>query len=378
MEESGIAAVTVAGMVVGNVKSVALHDLLEFKEQLTLMLIGMLFVLLAADVRLAEVQALGLPGVLVVAALILIIRPLSVGVATWGSEFRLEQKAFLSWIGPRGIVAAAVASLFAIELERHGLAGYELRARVLLVIILTVTLSGITGGPLARLLGLRRPQDAGWAILGANELSRALARTLVAGGQQVVCIDANPQSCLEAERDGLKVIYGNGFEERTLLRAEIDTRAGAIGLTGNEEVNLLFVQMAKREGKVAQLLVALKSGEAGITTGIVHDAGGGVLFNRARDLDMWALWLRRDTARLERWTLPTGPDDRDNGFSSADDDPVGLLLPLVLHRDGQAQPVSDTIPFREGDEVTFVIDGKQDDKAREWLTSHGWEATEAG
>ncbi len=191
---------------------------------------------------------------------------------------------------------------------------------------------------------------------------------------------------VETEADSVKGVFscnppasdsGNGFEERTLLRAEIDTRAGAIGLTGNEEVNLLFVQMAKREGKVAELLVALKSGEAGITTSIVHDAGGGVLFNRARDQEMWALWLRRDTARLERWTLNAAPEDQGEGPSPADDDPVGLILPLVLHRDDKALPVSDTIPFRAGDKVTFVIDGKQDDKAREWFTSHGWEAAPA-
>ena len=115
--ESGIVAVIVAGLVVANGESHALDGLRDFKEQLTVLLIGMLFVLLAADVRLEEVRALGWPGVLTVAALMLVVRPLNVAVGTWGSGFGWREKAFLSWIAPRGIVAAAVASLFAISLE---------------------------------------------------------------------------------------------------------------------------------------------------------------------------------------------------------------------------------------------------------------------
>ena len=137
--ESGIMAVTTAGLVVGNMRTRVHRDLAEFKEQLTVMLIGMLFVLLAADVRLESLRALGEPGLLTVAALMFVVRPVNVALSTWKSGLTLREKAFLAWLAPRGIVAAAVASLFAETLAAEGIAGGdEIRALVFLVIAATV------------------------------------------------------------------------------------------------------------------------------------------------------------------------------------------------------------------------------------------------
>src|SRR5690606_1816363 len=114
--ESGLGAVTVAGVVVGNARTRLLRELIDFKEQLTVLMIGMLFVLLAADVRLAEVSALGWRAAATVAALILIVRPIEAYASTWGSRLRREERLFIASLAPRGIVAAAVASLFAQQL----------------------------------------------------------------------------------------------------------------------------------------------------------------------------------------------------------------------------------------------------------------------
>jgi NhaP-type Na+/H+ or K+/H+ antiporter len=122
------------------------------------MLIGLLFVLLAADVRVADVIGLGLGGLLVVVIVIAIIRPLNVIVGTWGTTLGWRERVFLAWIAPRGIIAAAVASLFVIELDRAGIeGGRSLRAIVFLVIAATALWSGLTGGVAARVLRLRRP-----------------------------------------------------------------------------------------------------------------------------------------------------------------------------------------------------------------------------
>ena len=153
--ESGIAAVTIAGMTIGNSKTYIRQGLLEFKEQLTVLLIGMLFILLSADVRLQQIIDLGMAGVLTVFMLIFLIRPLSVFIGTENSGLELKQKLLLSWIAPRGIVAAAVASLFVYELEMHGFDGTQLRALVFLLIIITVLLAGLTGGFIAGKLDLR-------------------------------------------------------------------------------------------------------------------------------------------------------------------------------------------------------------------------------
>ena len=216
--ESGIAAVTVAGMTIGNSNTYIQRELLEFKEQLTVLMIGMLFILLAADVRIADIQMLGLKGILTVLFLMVVIRPLSVFSATIHSDLDTRHKLLLSWIAPRGIVAAGVASLFAFELNQHGYDGTQLRALVFLLITMTVLSAGLTGGWVSSFLDLRRKSESGWIILGAHEVARLLARLLKQGGNEVICIDENPQACRLAENEGIKVFYGNALEERTLQR----------------------------------------------------------------------------------------------------------------------------------------------------------------
>ena len=123
--ESGISSVIIAGFVVGNARTPVHRELKEFKEQLTVMLIGMLFVMLAADVRVAEVTGLGWRGVLVVVALMFIVRPVNVLMCTMRAGLTWKDKAFVSWLAPRGIVAAAVASLFHDRLTGVGFSGGE-------------------------------------------------------------------------------------------------------------------------------------------------------------------------------------------------------------------------------------------------------------
>ena len=144
-----------------------------------------------------------------------------------------------------------MASLFAQTLAEEGVAGAEqLRALVFTVIAATVLVQGLTGGMVARWLGLRRPSGQGWAILGANELGRALGRLLSAQGEDVVLLDNDSEATRLAEADELRVVFGNALEERTLQRARLDERRGCIAATANVEVNLLFAREAADEFKV--------------------------------------------------------------------------------------------------------------------------------
>ena len=212
-------------------------ELREFKEQLTVLLVGLLFVLLAADVRVAQVVSLGWPGALTVLALMLLVRPADVAVSTAGSDLTVNEKLFLSWIAPRGIVAAAIASLFARRLVEEGIpGGDELLALVFLVIAATVVLQGGTAGLVASALGVRRPQQ-GWAILGANALGRALAWSLERGDEAVVMVDRNAAEAQAAQKDGHHVVYGDASQERTLLQAAIESRRGILGVTPSDGMN---------------------------------------------------------------------------------------------------------------------------------------------
>ena len=371
--ESGIVAVTAAGLVVGNMKTHIHRELREFEEQMTVLLIGMLFILLAADVRLIEVTELGWGGIITVTILVCVLRPLNVYIGTMGSNLNLRQKALLSWIAPRGIVAAAVASLFALELEKHGVDGSQLRAMVFSLIAVTVLLSGLTGSLAAQFLGLKRPENVGWIILNANNLSRSLARILIGSGEEVICIDQNPKACRRAEEEGIKVIYGNGLDEKILLRAEIDTRLGAMGLSSNEEVNLLFGTKAKEIGKLSVILVGIKSMSEGITSEMVKEIGGRIPFGRQCDIEQWAGWIQRGITSINRYSL-TSPASNNN----FQDGMEGIILPLVLHRKSKSQPIDDTTEIKAGDEVTMIVNNQREKEALEWLSSQGWILAENG
>ncbi|MGE3166444.1 MAG: cation:proton antiporter [Planctomycetota bacterium] len=372
--ESGVAAVTLAGLVVGNMPSRFQEELLEFKEQLTAMFIGLLFVLLAADVRADDVVGLGWPGVVTVLVLMFVVRPLNVFVGTLGSEFGLRQKAFMAWIGPRGIVAAAIASLVAAKLGSEHPVGPAFRALVFSVIALTVVSAGITGGPLARALRLQRPSNAGWVILGANELARTLAKVLQNEGQPVLCIDRNHEATRAAGEAGIRVIFGNGLEERTLQRAEIDTRLGAIGLSPNGEVNVLFAQKAKREGKVKRLYVALSPGEHQVTPEMARAGGAELLFHRPEDIEVWTVRLRRRLTSLERWQRieAKARGAQDEALPTTAATGSGAYLFLALHRGGATSPVGDE-EHRVGDQVTLLVHSERCEQAYQQLAAAGWQ-----
>jgi len=374
--ESGIAAVIAAGLVVGNTEFRVWRELYAFKEQLTVMLIGLLFVLLAAGVRMADLAALGAAGILTVVILMFVVRPLGVFLSTRGSGLSKRQKLFVAWIGPRGIVAAAIASYFASELGRAGIdGGVELRAMVFLVILVTVSTAGLGGGLVARLCGVSRPRDVGWVILGAKPVGCALAETLRAGGEEVVCIDSNPDACGDAEERGFKVLHANALEERTLELAEIDTRAGVIGVTPVEEVNLLFCQKAREQSRSVALYVALESIGEGVTPDMVRRIDGSVLFAEAYDVDAWNTRIDQGETRAERWRCVDAtaanrpPDSSEIALKNAH---RGLSLPLGIERAGRTRPVDEELEFREGDVLTVAINVTRAAEAEQRLASHGW------
>ena len=366
--ESGIAAVTIAGMTIGNSKTYIQQDLLEFKEQLTVLMIGMLFILLSADVRIEQIYNLGYPGLLAVVLLIMVVRPISVFIGTKHSGLNLNQKLLLSWIAPRGIVAAAVASLFVYELEQHGFDGTQLRALVFLLIIITVLSAGLTGGFIAKNLNLKRKSQSGWIILGAHEVSRLLSRLLKQAGNDIICIDEDPNLCLEAEHEGIKVFFGNALDDRTLQRAEPDTRKGIIALSGNEEVNYIFSQRAKHLSKEMTVLIGIKDSFEGITPGMIKDAGGKIPFGHSADMDYWCSLIKQGKTSYSSYIYTL-----DKKFDLSDETMKGFLLPIVIMQKKSLEPVHSSMKIKKGNLVTFLINKKNAEKANLWLRENGFE-----
>ena len=370
---SGLLAVTVAGLVVGNVKSPVDEDLREFKDQLTVLMIGVVFILLAADIGLEDVLALGWAGVGVLATLMLVVRPAAVWVATRGTSIPWREQVFLSAIAPRGIVAAAIASLTARAIGADAASqGVELRALVFLVIGGTVLGAGLVAHPLASALGLRRARRDRVAILGAQGLGMAVGQVLHAAGQSVVVLDADPQRCRAAEHAGLAVVYGNALQERTLRRIPIEDVDTVLGATFNDSLNSQFVRLARHTFGVGRGLVSVEALDGDRVPEHVQRSGADVLFAGPHDQEQWDVrWRHRDVELAE--VSYRGRPEGEPGEPAA---PVPDTFVILTHqRAGRLQPMSLTLArsLKAGDRATVALHRRDRDAAVAALGSLGWD-----
>ncbi|MEQ9407830.1 MAG: sodium:proton antiporter [Fuerstiella sp.] len=247
IHESGLVTVTVMGVILANQQTVSVKHIVEFKENLSVLLISTLFILLAARLDLSQFQALSWRGPTFVLFVILVARPVSVWVSTIGCGLKHNERIFLSWLAPRGIVAAAVASVFALELGD----GDDFVAATFLVIIGTVVVYGSTAGWLARRLQLSVADPQGFVIAGAHGLGRRIAQALQKSGVVVCLVDRSAQNLKQARMDGLPTFYADILSEAV----HNDLNLGGIGrllaLLPNDEVNSLaaehFIPLFGRE-----------------------------------------------------------------------------------------------------------------------------------
>jgi len=367
---SGIAAVVVAGVVVGNLRTRFDRDLREFKDQLTVLLIGMLFVLLAADVRLEEVRALGWRGAAVVGALLFVVRPIGVWLCTRGSDLTVSERWFVAWIAPRGIVAAAVASVTANAMNAAGLpGGAELRALVFLTIATTVVLAGLTAAPLGSLLGIRLPGRDTTAILGAEGLGLLLGRALREDGVSVIFLDANPTNCREAEEAGFPVVFGNAVQERTMRRARFGGVGAAVGVTQNQMLNTMFTARASEYFQVPERYIAVTNPSEGLAMETVAQGDARVLFDGRHDVERWDVRRRHGEVELERWAF-AGEPEREEGETPTE--PGEPLVTLTLRRGNRVRPVHAGVAWKVEDVATVAIYAPEREEAHRRLRALGF------
>ena len=238
--EAGLLAVTVMGVMLANMKGVDVDDILDFKESLTLLLVAVLFITLAARLDLAAYAQANWRLGLFLAVVILLVRPVSVFAATAFSRLTLAEKVLVSWISPRGIVAAVVAALFALQLEQQGVAGYEqLVPVVFAVIIATVVLQSATAVPLARWLGLSMPVPRGVIMLGASAANRLLARKLVDRGFDVLVADTDWTDVRSARMDGLNAYFGRIVSDHAESVIDHGSIGCLLGMSSRRDKNLI-------------------------------------------------------------------------------------------------------------------------------------------
>jgi NhaP-type Na+/H+ or K+/H+ antiporter len=239
-EDAGFVATTLMGAALANQRRIDVSLMLEFHGTLVQMLIGALFVLISASVSPSDVQAV-LPGALVlVAIMVLVIRPLAVALATWRSGLSLRERAFVAWMAPRGIVAGATASAFGLELEQAHVPGAQhILPIVFVAIFATVAVYGLTATPVARLLGVAEATGRVVLVVGGTPWARAIAASLKGAGLGVRLWSGRPVDQEAARAAGLTAERGKMMLDAISRETELEDITDALLLTGNDDFNAL-------------------------------------------------------------------------------------------------------------------------------------------
>ncbi len=237
--ESGLLAVVVMGMVLGNSKSEYLKELLYFKESLSILLISILFILLSANINMEDLLLIyNWQTAILFAIVVFVLRPIGVFLSTHKSNLRLNEKLFISWVGPRGIVAAGIASLFGLKLVNDGIEGAEYITPLVFMIVLgTVLLNATTARLFARIVGVFLKKTNGILIIGASNISRLIANYLEKNDRHVVLIDSNHTNIAKAKEEGLEAFNTNIYSDALTDNIELNDMGYLMALTGSSDIN---------------------------------------------------------------------------------------------------------------------------------------------
>ena len=247
--ESGLLAVVVMGMVLGNGKLENIKELLYFKESLSILLISILFILLAANINMEDLMLLyNWKTAVLFGIVVFVIRPIGVFLSTAKSKLKLNEKLFISWVGPRGIVAAGIASLFGSKLVKQGVEGAEYITPLVFMIVLgTVLLNATTARLFAKLVGVFLVKSDGILIVGASKVSRLLGHYLEEHGRHVVLIDSNQNNIAKAKELGLEAISTDIYSNTLTDNIELNDVGYLMALTGNSGINKYAIDKFSEE-----------------------------------------------------------------------------------------------------------------------------------
>ena len=348
--ESGLMTTVMAGAVFANSSVPEERLLRHFKGQLTMLCISVLFILLAADLSIDSVFALGWGSLFTVLALMFVVRPINILLCTWNSDLNWRQKVFLSWVAPRGIVSASVASLFGILLTQRGVNGGDaIKALVFLTILMTVFCQGLTAGWVAQLLGITLKQATGAVIVGCNPLSILIARFFQERGETVVMIDTDPEASEQAQAQNLRVLTSSALDANVLEEAGLDSVGTFLAMTKNGEVNFVLAQRAAEEFDPPRVLAVYPRDPQAKNKSKVLQA-----FLPEFKIKTWNQHLNDEQVKLGSMIL------KDPGFSLQKIQlqaliRTGDLLPLFVERDDKINLMAAGDTWQVGDRLIYLL-----------------------
>ena len=362
--EAGIAAVATAGVLLGNANLPYEDRIEEFKGDITLLVLSFVFIALAALLEFESLVALGVGGIAVVLAVTLVVRPLLVFISTTGGRFTRGEKLFMSAVGPRGIIPASVATLFAVRLQANGLneTATTLVGTVFLVILATVVFEGGFARHIAEFLDVIPMRVL---IVGGGRVGRALAERLEDRGENVVIIEDNVATLEEVRDLGYTVHRGDGTDTEVLRAAGAENAKIVVAATGDDDANLLVAQLADSKFDVDTIIARANNPD---NVQAFEDIGVRTISSSLATA--WAIDNVIERPALSNWMTEIGrsgdvqeievtaEDMVGRSIAEVDDEiPPGCIVALVS-RDGESQVPSEEFTLQHGDHVTFL--GRKD------------------
>ena len=351
--ESGVMTTVIAGAVFANSSVPDERLLRHFKGQLTILSLSVLFILLAADLSIASVFALGWGSLYTVLVLMFVVRPINILFCTWNSNLSWRQKIFLSWVAPRGIVCASIASLFAILLTQRGINGGDsIKALVFLTIMMTVFCQGLTAGWVAQWLQITATDTTGLVIVGCNPLSLLIARFFQERGEPVVMIDTNKQALEQAEAQNIRVIASSALDTGVLEEAGLLSMGTFLAMTNNGEVNFVLAQRTAEEFEPPRVLAIFPRNPQANNSGETNKVSQAFTPNLV--IKTWNQYLNDGQVKLGTTTFSSSELlQQQSGIRKLID--TGELVPLLLERRESLQVLTSAQEWEIGDRIIYLL-----------------------
>jgi len=351
--QAGLLAVLVAGAMLQRMDLPDIQRLRHFKGSLSMLLVSVLFVLLAADLDLSVLlDNLG-AGIVIFLALALIARPMAALLSSFGSTLSMAQTGYLACMAPRGVVAAAITALFSMILKDQGVqGGAMLEALVYTVIILSVLTYGTLASPLSRWLKVESAGDRSVLIVGGGQIGAELGRVL-GEDREVRFLDMNAEVVGNLQRSGHTAVRGNALDPlyMEIVHAE---EVGAIAvITGSSDHNLLIAQLAKNDFHVQDIYIALQEGDDTKHARMIHQLQAKRLFAKPYTFTYWNDQAYRKRLLYESYHVEE--DSELAGQRMADCRIPHGVQPMAIIRNGASYLPCDDFCFQAGDEVRMLM-----------------------